>query len=99
MGDPKKYWVGFNLVKGIGAVRFRVLLSAFGDAEIAWSASAEELRAAGIGPRSWITSCKFEGMFPSIMCGNKYRKVGSKCSPGRTTNPPVVPERLISLRL
>jgi len=45
--DFRKYWVGFNLVKGIGAVRLRVLLDAFGSAEAAWQASAEDLQAIG----------------------------------------------------
>lgn len=51
LDDPKKYWVGFSLVKGIGAVRFKALLNKFGDAAIAWRASPKELRDAGIGPK------------------------------------------------
>lgn len=49
--DTVDYWVGFNLVKGIGAVRMRLLLNAFGDARLAWEASAEELVAAGLSER------------------------------------------------
>jgi DNA processing protein len=49
--EPKLYWIGFNLVKGIGAVRFRKLLETFGDAETAWNASTEALRAAGLSAR------------------------------------------------
>lgn len=49
--DPKLYWIGFNLVKGIGAVRFRNLLEIFGDAETAWNASTEALRAAGLSAK------------------------------------------------
>lgn len=45
------YWVGFNLVKGIGAVRFRALLDTFGDAQTAWQASAEDLRQAGLSQK------------------------------------------------
>jgi DNA processing protein len=45
------YWVGFNLVKGIGAVRFRTLLDAFGDAQTAWQASADDLRQAGLSQK------------------------------------------------
>ena len=44
MSDYRQFWIGFNLVKGIGAVRFRFLLDAFGDAEKAWHASPDELR-------------------------------------------------------
>lgn len=46
--DPKRYWVGFNLVKGIGAVRLKNLLDYFGSLEIAWNAPASALLAAGI---------------------------------------------------
>lgn len=48
MSDPRKYWVGFSLVKGIGAVRFRALLDFFGRPDIAWNAPSEALRQAGL---------------------------------------------------
>jgi len=46
--NPKSYWIGINLVKGIGAVRLRGLLDFFGSAENAWKASPEDLRTAGL---------------------------------------------------
>ena len=46
--NPKRYWVGFNLVKGIGAVRLKSLLDYFGSLEIAWNAPAGALLAAGL---------------------------------------------------
>lgn len=46
--DPKKYWIGFNLIKGIGSVRFQSIKEFFGDLEIAWMASFSDLRAAGL---------------------------------------------------
>jgi DNA processing protein len=49
--DSKTYWVGFNLVRGIGAVRFKNLLNHFGDLEIAWNASADALISAGLPAR------------------------------------------------
>jgi DNA processing protein len=49
--EEKRYWIGFNLVKGIGAARMRLLLDAFGDARSAWQAPAEQLLAAGLGPK------------------------------------------------
>lgn len=52
MGDKLRYWVGFNLVYGIGAVRIQRLLDVFGDLEQAWHAPVEELRKAGIGSRA-----------------------------------------------
>ena len=47
--DDKKFWVGFNLIKGIGAVRMQGLVAYFGDLESAWRASPPELAQAGLG--------------------------------------------------
>jgi DNA processing protein len=49
--DARQYWIGFNLVKGIGAVRFRALLDFFGDAAIAWQAPPDALREAGLSQK------------------------------------------------
>ena len=49
--DDKKYWVGFNLIKGIGAVRMQALLSYFGDLESAWKADQAGLAEAGLGSK------------------------------------------------
>ncbi len=46
--NPKAYWVGFNLVRGIGAIRLRMVLDAYGDLAIAWQAPADGLLAAGL---------------------------------------------------
>lgn len=51
MTDQRLYWIGFNLVKGIGAVRFQSLLNGFGDAQAAWLASPEDLRSAGLSQK------------------------------------------------
>ena len=51
MIDPKAYWVGFNLVKGIRAARTRTLLNHFGSLEIAWKADTQQLVEAGLGER------------------------------------------------
>ncbi len=47
----KRYWVGFNLVKGIGAVRLQALREHFGDLAIAWQAPADALQAAGLSAK------------------------------------------------
>jgi DNA processing protein len=47
--DDKPYWVAFNLVRGIGAVRLQGLIEHFGDAASAWHAEAGDLRVAGLG--------------------------------------------------
>ncbi len=49
--DDKRYWVGFNLVRGIGAVRLQALIDHFGDAASAWQGAPEDLRAAGLGAK------------------------------------------------
>ena len=49
--DDKRYWVGFNLVRGIGAVRLQALITHFGDAATAWRGEPAELRAAGLGTK------------------------------------------------
>jgi DNA processing protein len=56
--DSRRYWVGFNLVRGIGAVRMRALLDFFGDAQTAWNATVDELRAAGLSQKILETFLK-----------------------------------------
>ena len=46
-----KYWLALNRIPHLGAVRFRRLEAYFGELANAWSASAGELRAAGIEER------------------------------------------------
>jgi DNA processing protein len=50
--DSKAYWVGFNLVKGIGAVRLKQILDFFGSLEIAWNSPQEGFVSAGIPPKA-----------------------------------------------
>ncbi len=47
-----RYWIGFNLVPQIGPVKVHRLLEHFGDLAVAWSASADELAAAGLDRRA-----------------------------------------------
>lgn len=49
--DDKKYWIGFNLIKGIGAVRMQGLVAYFGDLESAWDADSDSLAEAGLGAK------------------------------------------------
>jgi DNA processing protein len=46
--DEKKYWVGFNLIKGIGAVRMQVLIRYFDGLGSAWKAAPADLAGAGL---------------------------------------------------
>lgn len=47
-----KYWLGFNLVKGIGPAKVQALLGYFGDVESAWMASDAQLQSLGIDQRA-----------------------------------------------
>jgi len=44
MTNEKKYWIGFNLVKGIGSVRFKQIQAHFGNLSEAWDAPIEVFR-------------------------------------------------------
>lgn len=47
-----KYWIGFNIVRGIGPAKVRALLDHFCDLRLAWEATADQLRAAGLDSRA-----------------------------------------------
>jgi DNA processing protein len=49
--DSKIFWVGFTLVKGIGAVRMQALQDYFGDLERAWNAPYVSLCETGLNPK------------------------------------------------
>jgi DNA processing protein len=51
MPDSHAFWVGFNRVKGIGAVRLKNLIDHFGDLASAWNAPAEALLSAGLSEK------------------------------------------------
>lgn len=46
--DDKCFWIGFNLVKGIGSVRMALLLAYFNSIEAAWNAPQDKLEKAGL---------------------------------------------------
>lgn len=50
--NERQYWVGFNLVKGIGPVKLQRLIAAFGSLSRAWGASLESLERAGLDTRT-----------------------------------------------
>lgn len=52
MASERLYWLGFNLVKGIGPTRFGRLLEQFGSMEAAWHAGDHALRDAGLDRRA-----------------------------------------------
>lgn len=52
MENELKYWLAFNLIPGIGKVRFALIESHFHTMENAWKASASELKEAGLDSRT-----------------------------------------------
>jgi DNA processing protein len=48
MDNERLHWLALAAVKGVGSVRFRALLEAFGSAEAAWAASPAQLRQVGL---------------------------------------------------
>jgi DNA processing protein len=52
--DPtyQKYWLGFNLVKGIGPAKLSILLERFGSIRDAWNAPRRELELLGLDRKS-----------------------------------------------
>ena len=38
LASDRRFWLAFNLVRGIGAVRLRALIDHFGSAGAAWNA-------------------------------------------------------------
>lgn len=51
MNDHTQFWIGFNLVKGIGPTRVRELIETFGDVCSAWLADPDQLRATGLSTK------------------------------------------------
>ena len=50
--DDLAYWIGFNIVSGVGPARFKALQHYFGDLKSAWEAGTEELQRAGLDRRT-----------------------------------------------
>ncbi|GAB4161896.1 MAG: DNA-processing protein DprA [Candidatus Promineifilaceae bacterium] len=50
--SDQKYWLGFNLVKGIGPAKIQALLNYFQDLELAWYASQSDLERLGLDQRA-----------------------------------------------
>jgi DNA processing protein len=53
--DDIKYWLGFNLVNGIGPAKLQALLDYYGDLGAAWQASEEQLQRIGLDKRAIAT--------------------------------------------
>lgn len=52
MSNELKYWLGFNLVSGIGPAKLQAMLDYFGSVSAAWQANRYELQKIGIDRRA-----------------------------------------------
>jgi DNA processing protein len=72
-----KYWVGFNIVKGIGPAKLQALLDHFGDLGAAWRANAAALQAAGIDRRAIESLMEARGRLELDMELKKVERAGA----------------------
>ena len=49
--DPRNFWIGFSLIKGVGAVRMKTLEDYFGSLERAWNAPMKDLLETGLSEK------------------------------------------------
>ena len=76
--EEKKYWIGFNLIKGIGAVRMQGLVAYFGDLESAWRSSPADLAEAGLGAKVIERVLQAREGVIWIKCGIRLKSRGSR---------------------
>ncbi len=55
--DEREYWLGFSAFPGIGPLKFQKLITKFGSAKDAWTATATDLSESGIGE---VITAKFD---------------------------------------
>lgn len=67
-----KYWVGFNIIPGIGRVKFNQLETYFDSLEDAWKANPSELRHTGLDAKSVRTINEWR---PRISTENEMKKL------------------------
>jgi DNA processing protein len=89
--DEKCYWIGFNLVKGIGAVRMRSLLAYFDSLADAWNASQAQLQEAGLSPRISETIVKIRADVDLV---GLWHKISAQSITILTWNDELYPPRL-----
>lgn len=89
-----KYWVGFNIVHGIGPMKFRALLNHFGDLEEAWHADARELKAAGLDRRALDNLMTTRS---TISLDGEMEKIERQGAKVLTWDDPAYPSRLLNI--
>jgi DNA processing protein len=89
-----RYWIGFNIVRGIGPMRLRALLDYFGDIKRAWNAPAGELRQSGLDRRS------LENLLASraeLDLNREVEKVAAAGAQALTWEDPAYPQLLLEI--
>jgi len=89
-----KYWVGFNIVHGIGPMKFRALLNHFGDLEEAWHADARELTSAGLDRRALKNLMTTRS---TVSLDGEMEKIERQRAKVLTWNDPTYPTRLLNI--
>jgi DNA processing protein len=89
-----KYWVGFNLVKGIGPMKVRALLDYFGDLGNAWHADTAALSQAGLDRRALSSLLKARAQLDLDAELGKLAERGIKAL---TWHDPDYPPRLLQI--
>lgn len=89
-----KYWVGFNIVRGIGPMRFRALVDHFGDLEKAWHADARELKKAGLDRRALESLMTTRS---TISLDGEMEKIERQGARVLTWDDPAYPPRLLNI--
>lgn len=89
-----KYWVGFNIVRGIGPIKFRALLDYFGDLEQAWYADGSALKEAGLDQRAIENLMTVRA---KISLDEEMEKIERQGARVLTWDDPAYPPRLLNI--
>jgi DNA processing protein len=74
--SDEKYWLGFNLVKGIGPAKLQALLDAFASLEAAWNATSEQLKRLGFDQRAIDSLQETRATLNLDLCLERVQKAG-----------------------
>jgi DNA processing protein len=74
--SDEKYWLGFNLVKGIGPAKLQALLDAFDSLESAWLATEEQLKRLGFDQRAIASLLETRASLNLDLCLEQVEKAG-----------------------
>lgn len=92
--EQLRYWLGFNLVRGIGPARVRRLLDYFGELSAAWEAEAAELQQAGLDRRSVDNLLKARSQIDLDRVLARVKKAGAQVL---TWESPEYPRNLLNI--